>query len=103
MTDHPYKPFNDAVKNIKPEQKDKKPNIDKIRDKDNAAPQLKPGFSSQPAKNTAPPGHKGIERNLPTPEHQKAKEDRTIQKGSAKRDFKSIVTKTQNKDRGFDR
>lgn len=65
MTDHPYKPFNDAVKNNKAEkqQHQEGPTPKNIRDKDYAEPRPKPPVQAKyPAPNVPPMGSVGIKR-----------------------------------------
>lgn len=64
MTEHPYKPFNDAVKNNKPAKKPNQEHSPKnIRDKDYAEPRPKPPVQAKyPALNVPPMGSVGIKR-----------------------------------------
>lgn len=102
MSDNPYKPFNDAVKNINPEKEPEQP--EKIRDKDNVAPAPKPpSFGYVGRSNAAPRGHTGIKRDLRTPEAQKAKQSDIKAPGAVTREFKSIVTPSKNKGHDRDR
>lgn len=102
MTDRPKKPFDEAVKNIQPQSEPEKPV--KIRDKDNVGPAPKPpSFGSVNRNNAAPRGAVGIKRDLPTPDHQKAKEEFTLTgPGDLTREFKPIA-RSKSKDHGRER
>ncbi len=102
MSDHPYKPFNDAVKNIKPGKEPERP--EKIRDRDNAASAPKPpSFGYVGRSNAAPRGHIGIKRGLRTPVAQRAKRFDVKAPGAVTREFKSIVTPSKGKGHDRDR
>lgn len=89
MVDHPYKPFNDAVKNIKPEPKQPQgpTNPYPSRDKDNADYRFKPptwgiaGTSRQ-----GPPGTAGYRPQFGS-NYQGAKSEIEITKGDPKKDL----------------
>lgn len=102
MSHHPYKPFNDAVRNIKRQKALEQP--EKIRDRDNAASAPKPpSFGYVGRSNAAPRGHTGIKRGLRTPEAQKAKQFDIKAPGAVTREFKSIVTPSKGKGHDRDR
>jgi hypothetical protein len=102
MSDRPRKPFHDAVHNLPPAKEEQK--RDPIRDKDNASYTIKPpSWGIAGTSRHAPRGASGTRRNLPTPDHQKArKEVKPKVPGDLKREFKPIVRNT-SKDRGRDR
>ena len=95
MTIPPRKPFN---LNADPEK-------DEIRDKDNAAPEHKMKLTvSKPRPDLAPGGSMGIRQGLPPREaNQPAKRFALGKSGDLKREFKPIVGKDQDHDKGHHR
>ena len=97
MPDHrPTKPFN---LNADPDRM-------KVRDKDNAKPQLQPKhLPINPAPNLAPTGSLGIKRNLPSSnEPAKTTKRFTIKKaGDLSKEFKSVAPKSPDKGHGWER
>lgn len=95
MSTPPRKPFNLSAD----------PDKMQLRDKDNAAPEHKPKLSqSKPRPNLAPGGSLGIRQGLPQRQDDKPKKRFELGKGGdLKREFKSIVPKGHDKDKGHDR
>lgn len=95
-TEKPKKPFNLAAGDQN----------DKLRDKDNAQPVLKPKVpKSEPRQNLAPPGMMGIKRGLSGKTEQEKPKKRFAmeQKGELTKTFKPIAAPSDKKDRGFER
>ncbi len=103
MTDRPKKPFHDAVQNLSFRKKNDKPR-DPVRDKDNAGYKIKPpSWGIAETSRDAPRGAKGTKRDLPTPKHQKAKRFDIKAPDAIRKEFKSIASRSKNKDRGWER
>jgi hypothetical protein len=98
----PTKPFNFSTR---PKQQEKAPQQsnkpEQIRDKDNAQPRIKPPAGvSHPNPRLAPPGSKGIQRNLPTNNAAKKPEQKRFalgKGGELTERFKPIVQKPPGK------
>lgn len=97
MTERPKKPFSLAAN---PNQE-----LENIRDKDNAAPEIPaPRIARLSRPNLAPPGMSGIKRNLPSPAPAPLKQDKELFKvGDLTRAFKPLVQTKADKDRDIDR
>ena len=81
------------------------PEKDQIRDKDNAAPEHKMKLgASKPRPNLAPGGAMGTRQGLPQRQiDQPTKRFALGKSGDLKREFKSIVSKHQDHEKGHDR
>lgn len=94
MIERPKKPFSLRAK---PED-----DLENLRDKDNAQPQVKPAWAQKPRPNLAPSGMSGIKRGLPSPAPRKP------DKGWSKADdltrtFTPLVSPQKDKERDIDR
>ncbi len=95
MVGDPKKPFNEKATGKEAPQH--------IRDKDNTAREFKPRGVEYTRPNLAPSGMSGIRRNLPTPSHEKAKDEfKVTGPGDLKREFKPIAS-DRDKDHGWER
>ena len=104
MTDHPYKPFNDAVAGKQPEKKTQDHGVKHIRDKDNAEHRPPPPrFALGATSRQAPRGAKGIQRGLKVSNDNHEKEAFKLNgAGDLKREFKPIARGVK-KDKGYER
>lgn len=104
-TKRPTGPFWDASHNSKPVKVKLQSieDLNPLRDKDNAAPQMKPSFADQPRPNLAPSGSVGMKRDMPVPEHQKAKRFDIKKPDALKKEFKRLVEPSKDRSRDMDR
>lgn len=95
MSERPKKPFTLAAN---PDQE-----LETIRDKDNAAPELPAPSSARSSRpNLAPPGMSGIKRNLPSPAPQKA-EDKLPNPSDLTKAFMPLARLQKDKDHDIGR
>ena len=104
MTDHPYKPFNDAAAGKQLEKKLEDHDPKHIRDKDNTEHRPPPPrFALGATSRQAPRGTKGIQRGLKVSNYNQKKEAFKLNgAGDLKREFKPIARGIK-KDKGHER